>query len=149
MERRALRDLAAAQAAFDRACRTPSQALGDFFLARLLGFQVRYEENVCVVEFDAEEFLQNPAGTLHGGVIATALDVAMGHLVQHLHGPAATLSMTIQYHRAVSKGRVRCIAHAVHRGASIWAMQASAYAESGELIASALSSFALRRSRRE
>jgi uncharacterized protein (TIGR00369 family) len=115
----------------------------------LLGLQVRYEENACVVEFHAEEFLQNPAGALHGGVTATALDVAMGHFVQHFHGPAATLSMTIQYHRAVSKGRVRCVADAVHRGSSIWSMQGSAYAEPGELIASALSSFALRRPRRE
>lgn len=143
MERLTLRNIASPREAFDRALSSHSQVPGQFFLAQLLGLKVSYEDDSCIVEFDAQEFLHNPRGTLQGGVIATALDVAMGHLIQHLRGPCATIALNVQYHHAVSEGRVRCVAHVIHRGARVWSMDAAARTESAELVASATASFML------
>jgi acyl-coenzyme A thioesterase PaaI-like protein len=34
---------------------------------------------------------------LHGGVLATALDISMGHLLNHAVGAGSTLEMKVQY----------------------------------------------------
>lgn len=145
MEQRTLRDLSTPRDQFNRALECHSQVPGRFFLAQLLGLQVSYDAEHCFVDFVAHEYLQNPRGTLQGGVLATALDVAMGHLVQHLHGPAATVDINVQFHRTTSGGRVRCDAGVVHRGTKLWFMNAAARTESGELIASASATFTLLR----
>lgn len=125
--------------ALERAIDSHSQELGEFFFAKLLGFTVDYEGDTCVVAFDACEYLHNPRGALHGGVLATALDIAMAHLVQRLSGAAATVELSVQYHRPVSLGRVRCVAEVTHRGSRVWFLRASARAECGKLLASATS----------
>src|SRR5437879_5400617 len=106
--RRPLADEATPRAVFETAMKEHSQELGDFFLAKLLGFEVSYTEDSCVVEFTAHEYLQNPRGQLHGGVLATAMDISMGHLVQRIGGPGATVTLEARYHRAVSSGQLRC-----------------------------------------
>ena len=35
----------------------------------------------------------NPQGALHGGVIATVMDISMGHLLNHVDGPGSTVEM--------------------------------------------------------
>jgi uncharacterized protein (TIGR00369 family) len=57
-----------------------------FFLARFLGLEISYGDEVCVVEIEVRDFMFNPQGSLHGGVIAFALDVAMGHLIKRSIG---------------------------------------------------------------
>lgn len=140
--RRTLADLSTPQAAFDRAVATHSQDFGQFFLAKLLGFEVSYEGDACVVGFVAEEYLQNPRGTLQGGVIATALDLAMGHAVRHAGLGAATIALDVRYLRAVKSGPIRVVARPAHRGRTIWTMRGEAHA-GADLIATALASFAV------
>lgn len=140
---RRLKDTDAIRTALERALGDDTQTLGQFFLARFMGFAVSYVEETCVVEFEVKEFLLNPGGTLHGGVIATALDIAMGHLVQHLAGPGATAQLNVNYHRPTSSGRVRCKASVQHRGRKLWFMQAFAEDEAGEVLASAGATMAL------
>lgn len=147
MTQRKLLDLATPRAAFEHAIDSHEQVLGEFFLAKFLGFRVTYghenQHETCIVEFDAHEFLQNPGGAVQGGVIATALDVSMGHLIQHLQGSAATVDLSVQYLRAVKQGRVRCTARVTHRGARLWFMNAVATDESDEKLATATATFAL------
>ena len=59
------------------------QDFGSFYLSRFLGFKVCYEDNKCLVNFEAKSPMFNPQGTLHGGIIATAMDVSMGHLLSN------------------------------------------------------------------
>ena len=66
------------------------QEFGSFYLSRFLGFKTTYKEDLCIVTFEAKSPMFNPQGTLHGGVIATALDVSMGHLLHHKMGTGAT-----------------------------------------------------------
>jgi hypothetical protein len=76
-------DRATAQAMIERALGESRQEFGSFFLSRLLGFEVSFKDKRCIVEFEATRALFNPQGTLHGGILATAMDVSMGHLLQH------------------------------------------------------------------
>lgn len=112
-------DIASAQAAFSRAIDTHEQAFGTFFLARLLGFEIDYQDDCCRVGFDTADFMFNPQGTLHGGITALALDVSMGHLLNHLQGPATTLEMKVQYLGPIRGGRVCAEGRLLRRGRGI------------------------------
>lgn len=136
-------DMEAARAAFGRAATSHSQDFGTFFLARYLGFEISYPGETCRLEFDVREDLHNPRGVLQGGVISTALDVSMGHLVHHLAGSGATVDLNVQFHRPVSAGRLVCRAEVVSRTSSIWFMRATARSDAKKLIASAVASFKL------
>ena len=133
-----------ARAAFERAAAGTQEVFGDFFLARLLGFEIAYPGEACEVAFDAADFLFNPRGTLHGGILATALDVAMSHLMNHQAGPGATLETKIQYLAPVSGGRVVCRGEALRRGGT-WFLRAEAHDAEGTLVAFATSTWKLLR----
>ncbi len=138
-------DEAKARAAFARAAAGTREAFGNFFLSRLLGLEVTYPGDACEVAFEAADFLFNPQGTLHGGVLATALDVAMGHLINRDAGPGTTLEMKIQYLAPVRGGRVTCRGEALRRGGT-WVLRAEARDEAGELVAYATSTWKLLKS---
>jgi uncharacterized protein (TIGR00369 family) len=64
------------------------------------------EEGKAVFGFTAEEYHYNPIGTVHGGVISTLLDSAMGCTV-HSILPAGkgytTLELKVNFLRAITK----------------------------------------------
>ena len=133
-------DQAQALAAFQRAASGTQEVFGDFFLTRLLGLEISYPGDACVVAFEVQDFMFNPRGTVHGGVMATALDIAMGHLINHSVGPGATLELKIQYLAPVTKGRVTCRGEALRKG-STWFLRADARDDAGALIAYATSTW--------
>lgn len=135
-------NLTHARAAFDRAAAGEREAFGDFFLARFLGLEITYPGEACEVAFNAEDFLFNPQGTLHGGVLATALDIAMGHLIHHHAGAGTTLEMKIQYLAPIRGGRVTCRGEALRRGGT-WFLKAEARDEAGHLLAFATATWKL------
>lgn len=139
-----LQDISVVERAFANALTTHSQVPGQFFLARFLGFQITYEGETCVVEFDVHEFLTNPGGVLHGGVLATALDISMGHLIWHIENGGATVDLNVQFHRAVATGRICCVASIIHRTHRMWFMRATATAEGVGIVASASGTFILK-----
>lgn len=137
-------DQAAALAAFQRAASGTQEVFGDFFLSRLLGLQISYPGDACEVAFDVQDFMFNPRGGVHGGVLATALDICMGHLINHHASPGATLELKVQYLAAVSSGRVICRGEALRRGGT-WFLRAEARDTAGTLIAFATSTWKLLR----
>ena len=126
-----------ARAAFDHALEHHEQAFGQFFLAKLLGFEISYPQDACRVEFPVLDFMYNPQGSLHGGVIALAMDVSMGHLLNHLQGPGATLEMKVQYLRPLRGGRAAATGRVLRRGNSIAFLESRLTGEDGELAAMA------------
>ena len=119
-------------------------AFGTFFLARLLGFDISYGAESCVVEFDVHDFMYNPQGSLHGGIIALALDVSMGHLIHHVTGQGgATLEMKTQYLRRVTEGRMRCEARFLRQGRRISFLESRMHDGESKLAAIATSTFQL------
>jgi uncharacterized protein (TIGR00369 family) len=133
-----------ARAAFERAAAGTQEAFGDFFLARLLGLEISYPGEACEVEFEVADFLFNPQGSLHGGVLATALDIAMGHLINRQTGPGTTLEMKVQYLAPVRGGRVVCRGEALRRGGT-WFLRAEARDAEGVLVAFATSTWKILR----
>jgi uncharacterized protein (TIGR00369 family) len=132
----------------ERAVGDGQQVFGSFFLSRLLGFEVSYAQETCIVAFDTMPGLFNPQGTLHGGILATAMDISMGHLLNHVDGPGATLEMKVQYLAPVAAGRVRCEGSFLRRGRSVSFLQSKASADGGKLIAHATATWKPLRSER-
>lgn len=128
-------DAARATAAFEHALAEHSQEFGKFFLAQLYGFEVTYPDDACEVAFDVADFMFNPQGTLHGGVIATALDISMGHLLNRRTGPGTTLEFKVQFLAAVRSGRVRCRGSVLRLGRSLAFLTSEATDEAGQAIA--------------
>jgi uncharacterized protein (TIGR00369 family) len=139
-------DQAAARAAFERAAGGAQETFGDFFIARLLGLDITYPDGACEVKFAVHDFMHNPQGTLHGGMMTTALDVSMGHLLKQAVGPGATLEFKVQFFAPVRTGFVTCRAEVQRRGRSICFMRSEARTEAGESVAFATSTWSLIRS---
>lgn len=90
-------DATSARRAFEHALATQRPVFGEFFLARLLGLEIGYSDEACTVRLQPRDFMFNPQGSVHGGVIAMVLDIAMGHLLNRAAGPGLTLEMKTQY----------------------------------------------------
>jgi acyl-CoA thioesterase len=140
-ERKRHIDAEAARAQFEQALESHEQVFEKFFLARFIGLEYRYlpeeaadqEKEVCRIEFEAGEMLMNPQGTVHGGVIATVMDISMGHLVNRVAGPGATIEMKIQFMRPISAGRAACEGRFLRRGRNLSFMESRIYGPDGKL----------------
>jgi acyl-coenzyme A thioesterase 13 len=128
---------------FARALADPRHQFGSFCLSRLLGMDVGYADETCTVSFTVHPFMFNPQGSLHGGVLATALDISMGHLLHHHAGAGATLEIKVQYFAPVRAGGVECRAGFLKRGRKLFFLESRAIAEGGEVIAHATSTWKL------
>jgi uncharacterized protein (TIGR00369 family) len=79
--------------------------------------------------------LKNPQGSLHGGALASAMDISMGHLVNKVAGPGATIEMKIQFMRPVMDGTVTVKGCFIKRGRSISFMESRVTGPDGKLAA--------------
>lgn len=134
------------QAMLARALSEDRQEFGSFFLSRLLGLAIAYEDDRCLVTFEAAPPLFNPQGTLHGGVLATAMDISMGHLLNRTVGAGATLEMKLQYLAPVTAGPVHCEGSFLRRGRGISFLQSEAFRGDGERVALATATWKLLKS---
>lgn len=133
-----------ARARFEDALATYRQEFETFFLARLFDLGFEYGEDFCRISFPVEEFLFNPQGSLHGGAIATVMDISMGHLLKHATGtPGATLEMKVQYMRPLTKGTATCEGRILRRGRSLCFLESRMFDGDGKLAAMATSTWKL------
>ena len=125
-----------ARSAFEHAIENYKEDFGTFFLALFLGLDISYEDEVCKISFPVRDFLFNPQGSLHGGVIATVMDISMGHLLRHSYGRGgATVEMKIQYLRAVTVGPARCTGRFIKRGRNLAFLESQLVEGSGMVAA--------------
>ena len=137
-------DDAAARAAFERAIGDDRREFGNFFLTRLLGLAISYpDDECCVVEMEVKNFMFNPQGSLHGGVIATVLDISMGHLLTHSIGVGMTLEMKTQFLRPARTGRIRAEGRFLKKGKAINYLETRLTDAAGSLLAVASSTWQL------
>ncbi len=132
----------AAASAFKLAMETQKPVFEEFFLARLLDLKFDYADERCTITFGLKDFMFNPQGSLHGGVIAMVLDIAMGHLLNHLQGPGTTLEMKTQYVKAARQGTIRCCGEFIRRGRNISFLKATMTDEDGATVAFATATWA-------
>lgn len=128
-------DKPAAVSAFNLALETEKPAFEEFFIARLLGLEFDYPDGQCIVSFELKDFMFNPQGSLHGGIIATVMDISMGHLLNHVQGPGSTLEMKTQYVKAARQGKLQCRGEFTRRGRTISFLKSTMTDEQGDIIA--------------
>lgn len=133
----------AARAHLDTALNDHEQAFETFFFARFLGLAFDYlpydaadsDKDTCRLTFQVTDMLKNPQGSLHGGALASAMDISMGHLVNKVAGPGATIEMKIQFMRPVMDGTVTVKGCFTKRGRSISFMESRVTGPDGKLAA--------------
>lgn len=129
---------------FEQALKTYRQEFETFFLARLMDLGFEYEDECCRIRFPVEDFLFNPQGSLHGGAIATVMDISMGHLIKRATGTAgATLEMKVQYLRPLTRGAAICEGRFLRRGRSLCFLESRLLDDEGRLCAVASSTWKL------
>src|SRR5919202_6903649 len=97
------------------------------------------------LSFEAREEHLNSAGTLHGGVLATLVDTAMGRAVRTTTGDGdvpATSQLTVTYLRPGRPGPLTVTARVRTRGEHLTVCEADVEQEGKELV-HALATFAL------
>ena len=115
------------------------------FAARL-GAQVEdADDGSARIAFEAREEHLNPAGTLHGGVVATLVDTAMGQAVRTTTGEGevpATSQLTVTYLRPGTPGPLVVTARLRTRGEHLTVCEADVE-QDGRALAHAVATFAL------
>ena len=123
---------------FETALAEHVPGFGTFFLARLLELEISYPDEKCRITFPIRAHFFNPGGTLHGGIIATVMDISMGHLLRHALGAGgATLQMNLNYLRPLTEGQAVCESRFLRRGRSICHLESQIFQVTGQPAASA------------
>ncbi|GGE45603.1 PaaI family thioesterase [Actibacterium pelagium] len=136
-------DEAKARAHFNEAIEGHEQAFETFFFSRFLGLSFEYlpegvpdsEKEVCRLTFPVTDMLRNPQGSLHGGAMASAMDISMGHLVKKIAGPGATIELKVQFMRPVMEGTVTCEGRFTKKGRTLSFMESRLKGPDGKLAA--------------
>ncbi len=135
-------DEALARERFEHALEHQRPVFGEFFLARVLGLQVSYGDQTCRVDLPTAAYMYNPQGSLHGGVIAIAMDVSMGHLNHRFLRTGVTLEMKTQYLRPVT-GPCWCEARFTKTGRRVVFSESKLYDDRDRLCAVATATWML------
>ncbi|MGY1815607.1 PaaI family thioesterase [Blastococcus sp. SYSU D00820] len=97
------------------------------------------------IAFEVGDEHLNPAGTLHGGVVATLVDSAMGQAVRTVTGAddvPATSQLTVTYLRPGKPGPLQVTAAVRTRGEHLTVCEADVE-QDGRALAHAVATFAL------
>lgn len=111
-----------------------------------MGFHaVEVEEGRAVIELDTEDHHLNTMGRLHGGVLCTIADTAMGiaHACSLPEGKtSATVEMKINFLRPVAAGiKLRAEGKVVRNGRTVAMVECDVTDEKGRLVARANGTF--------
>ena len=115
------------------------------FAGRLGVVVTEVEEGTARLEFEATEEHLNPAGTVHGGVLATLVDTAMGTAVRSATDDGdvpATSQLTVTYLRPGKPGRLTVAARVRTRGEHLTVCDADVE-QDGRSLVHAIATFAL------
>lgn len=112
---------------------------------RHMGFRlVSWSPEGAVVEAEADGHFANPAGVLHGGVLAGLADSAMGLTTLGLVEPGESTTNTdlqIRFLRPTTAGTLRATARVLRRGRRTMTMECDVVDAEGRLVAKASSNF--------
>jgi uncharacterized protein (TIGR00369 family) len=115
------------------------------FAGRLGAVVSEVDEGTARLTFDATDEHLNPAGTVHGGVLATLVDTAMGTAVRSATDDGdvpATSQLTVTYLRPGKPGRLTVDARVRTRGEHLTVCEADVD-QDGRNLVHAVATFAL------
>lgn len=109
---------------------------------------VEWQPGHCEWALDIAPHHLNTQGSLHGGVIATLLDVACGYSgfcleANESEARAATISLTVHYLAKAGQGRLIALGRRKGGGRRIFFAEAELICDDGAVIATASGSFRL------
>jgi len=114
--------------------------------AERLGIEVqRADDGAARIRFEAREEHLNAAGTLHGGVLATLVDTAMGTAVRSASDDGdvpATSQLTVTYLRPGKPGPLEVTARVRTKGEHLTVCEADVD-QDGRSLVHAVATFAL------
>ena len=66
-----------------------------------------YEKKMLLLSVIAEPIMRNPSGVMHGGAMASAMDIAMGSLGFYMSGEylTPTINLNVSYERPIAIGK--------------------------------------------
>lgn len=101
-------------------------------------------DGASVVAVEAGEHHLNPHGSVHGGVLATMIDVAMGTAVATTGGESpVTVSLAVTYLEPGRAGRLEARARVRKRGKRLMVVEAEVV-QDGDVVADALGTFSVK-----
>ena len=115
------------------------------FAGRLGAVVTEVDEGTARLEFEATDEHLNPAGTVHGGVLATLVDTAMGTAVRSATDDGdvpATSQLTVTYLRPGKPGTLSVRAQVRSRGEHLTVCDADVE-QDGKDVAHAVATFAV------
>jgi acyl-CoA thioesterase len=135
-------DAGLVRARVEDALATSEPVFGRFFLARLLDLTITYddEQQRTCVQLPFADFLRNPQGSLHGGVIATVMDISMGHLCNRYLSKAVTIETQLRFFRPVN-GPSWCEGRLLRPGRRIVHLESRLYDQDDRFAAYATSTW--------
>ena len=114
-------------------------------LARLLGIRRKsMAKGRCCFTLRVRREHMNPHGVVHGGVVYSLVDYAMGGALASRLEPGercATLEVKINYLASVSQGTLRAEARVIERTKRVGVLEATVHADGDRLVALATGSF--------
>lgn len=123
-----------------------AQALRLMSFAQRLGMEVKeIQQDKVVLEMPViAEHHANLLGVVHGGVLMSLADTAMGFACANAGSLPTTIDMNINFIKSISiKGSrfIRVSANVLHHGQSTLVAEAEVYSDNGELAAKARGTF--------
>jgi acyl-CoA thioesterase len=114
----------------------PAREFGSFFLSRFLRLGISYDdaEQTCTVVLPYGAHLCNPQGSVHGGIVTTALDISMGHLCKRYLSTAVTIEMQMRFFRPLTSDAT-CTGRVVRAGRRIVHLESRMTGADGRLTA--------------
>jgi uncharacterized protein (TIGR00369 family) len=123
-------------------------------ITKLLGWKfVEFDasQQTIKVEMEARPEFINPAGLIHGGMLAAMLDETLSPALAATLGPgefAPTLEIKVSFIPPAKVGRVLGTGRVVSRGRSICFMEGELHDEKGTLLATATATSKIGRGRK-
>ena len=115
------------------------------FVDRLGVYGRPADDGTATLELDVTEDHLNAAGTLHGGVLATLVDTAMGQAVRSStgeHDVPATSQLTVTYLRPGKPGHLRATGRVSTQGEHLTVCEADVE-QDGRTLVHAVATFAV------
>jgi len=111
--------------------------------AELIGFRMlSFADGESRFEMDAGPMHHTPMGTVHGGILCTLADSAMGMAFASTLGEGetfTTLEIKVNYLRPVFEAKLLANAKVVHRGRTVGLVECDVTTQNGKLVARAVS----------
>lgn len=114
------------------------------FVNRLFQFETKVDGDGIEMSMPITPLVQNSLDIVHGGVIATLIDTAMGTLINTFlpEGKAVvTTELQTHYLKPAKGDKLTCICSILHKGGKIIVLEGKVYRNDGALCAHSTASF--------